>query len=127
MNLDNEKLYLVPIDIEVKYLEQETEPPFPCQQFYLEYPPLSIETPSDERSWIVSESIDPSEGKLMLNGHLGKNTLLVLPDVRTPSTTDVRHHGEIIDRSRIIGRPVMVVSSSYPHPHSSRRSGMMIE
>lgn len=126
VNLDDEKLYLMPIDIELKYLEKEENQPFLYQQFYLEYAPVSIEGPSNDRTWIVSEPIDPSKGKLSLNGHLGKNTLLVLPDVRISPMNDVSHHGEIIDRSRIIGRPVMVVSSSYPHPKSDSRRGIVI-
>ncbi len=134
--LDDEKLYLKAVDLEIEYLSNDLEQPLPYQQFYQEHKPLSLspfdasnesKTGTDSgQSWIVSEPIDPSQGKLSLKGHLGKNTLLVLPDIRRPPSSNSGNQGEIIDQSRVIGRPIMIVRSNFPHPKASSRQGLMI-
>ena len=135
VTLDEEKLHLQAVDLEIKHLSNDLEKPFPYQQFYLEHRPLSAsyvtgyevnQTQAKGQSWIVSEPIDPNQGRLSLKGQLGKNTLLVLPDMRQIDNREWGSRGEIIDRSRVVGRPIMIVQSSFPHPYGSSRRGLMI-
>ena len=134
--LDDEKLYLQSVDLEIEHFSNDLEKPFPYQQFYLEHRPIAdldtieyngANSQVNGSSWIVSEPIDPNQGKLSLKGQLGKNTLLVLPDVRQVSDKRLGSRGEIIDRSRVVGRPIMVVHSSFSHPHAKSRRGLLIK
>ena len=122
--------YQEAVTIDVEHLHggdvRELDQSLGYLRHYVEYPPVN-EQLDDENYWLVSEPLDPSRGQLSLTGHLGKNTLLVLPDMRTPPTNQLAHHGEIIDRSRVIGRPLIVISSSFPHPYSSSRQGLKID
>lgn len=94
-------------------------------RYYLEYPPQSGAAVA-RPPWLIGSPVDPKRRELSLSGHLGKNTLLVLPDVRTTPRKKLTHHGEIIDRSRVIGRPLLIISSSFPHPSASSRRGLRI-
>ena len=94
--------------------------------YFLEYPPVSS-SQSEGEPWLISMPVDPKRRELSLNGHLGKNTLLVLPDQRSAPSVKLIHRGEIIDRSRVIGRPVLVISSTFTHPAASSRRGLSIK
>lgn len=134
--LDDEKLYLQSVDLDIEHFDNDLEKPFPYQQFYLEHRPILdsyamesnlVDSQINGNSWIVSEPIDPNQGKLSLKGQLGKNTLLVLPDVRQVSDLSLGSRGEIIDRSRVVGRPIMVVESNFEHPYAKSRRGLVIK
>ena len=133
VNLDDKSLFLQPVEMKIDYFSEKEYQLSEYHQFYEEYPlvnnDLRTKTGNDEakkKKWLISEPLDYSKGRLSLTGHLGKNTLLVLPDVRMPNNGEFGHHGEIIDQSRIIGRPLMIISSSYEHRSAQKRKGLKV-
>ena len=123
ISLDGKPLHLKPIDIDVPHLKDEDRQRLRSSQFFIEYLPQS----SIADGWLISRPLNSIRPPMKFSGRLGKNALLVIPDVRYPSETqELMKSVEIIDRTRVLGVPIMIVSSTHPHTYAYSRRGLTL-
>jgi hypothetical protein len=122
IQFDHQALTLQPIEVEVPHLCDEDRQRIRSSQFFIE----SLPGKSRAEGWLVSQPLNNIRPPLKFSGRLGKNALLVIPDVRYPEQDQVIRTAEIIDRARVIGIPVMIVTSTHPHPRAYSRRGLTL-
>ena len=122
ISFDGQPLVLKPVEVDVPYLQDGARQRIRSSQFFLEHLPRQAST----EGWLISQPLNSVQPPLKFSGRLGTNALLVLPDVRYPEYDQMIRSAEIIDRARVIGIPVMIVSSTHDHAHSYSRRGLTL-
>ena len=126
---DDTLLRKEPVAIDVPRFQGKERERLNQRRYYLERPPMTDkgETSKNVSGWFVSEPIDKPSRPFSLSGHLGLNTLLVLPDSRNEAGPQVGGRGEIIDRARILGVPVMIVTTRSEAEEAETRRGLRLD
>ena len=130
VSYDTQLVPLNPVSLKVDRFTEKEKALLSQRRFYRERPlfPRSKDQSNQDKElgWFVSEPIDRPTRNLSLSGHLGRNTLLVLPDARNQRDQQVGGRGEIIDYSRVIGTPVLIINSASSDPRLATRRGLSL-
>ena len=121
VSIDGAALNLSPRRVEMTHLTDNDRQRLRASEFFIERDPRA---PLGEGERLIAHATRSTNPLFRLSTSLRENALLVLPDVRYTHDGGVTITGELIERNRLIGVPVMVVSSRYPHPKASSRRGI---
>lgn len=122
IRLDGRPLSIKPVEIDVTHFADKARQSLRSSLFFIERSG-KIEP---ERSWLISHPLNIVRPHYTFTGNLGNNTLLVASDVRHPSAQKDAQPAEVIDQSRVIGIPLMIVKSTYQHDEVATRRGLRL-
>lgn len=121
VSLNGKELSLKAVTVDIPHFKDAERQVMRGSFFFIEY------EDSPKQGWLISRSLDIIEREKKFTGSLGENTLFVVSDVRAPlGDPKASPPAEIISLSQVIGVPIMIVDSTYPHEYAQTRSGLSL-
>lgn len=121
VSIDGEALTLSPQRVEMTHLIDNDRQMLRASEFFIE---RDSRAPQGGGERLIARATRSTHPLFKLSTSLTESTLLVLPDVRYAHDGGAMITGELIERTRLLGVPVMIVSSQYPHLEASSRRGI---